>query len=176
MIQIIDWRGKKMISVVNPSVNDFLASYLENNEPDKQELLKNAISVSQLYRLMNKEQREAALHQLFANGDILNYMFEDEQSRIDFIASYCAEHQVMDIRYQPFIMSYIRSAHDIITPDGLRLHEKMLIPLILGPVMRAFYGLDQMVRDLSELQEILEDQYLDDMVILLQKIDDLFTG
>ena len=33
-----------------------------------------------------------------------------------------------------------------------------------------------MVRDLSELQKILEDQYLDDMVILLQKIDDLFTG
>ena len=41
MIQIIDWRGKKMISVVNPSVNDFLASYLKNNEPDKQEMLKN---------------------------------------------------------------------------------------------------------------------------------------
>ena len=115
-----------MISVVNPSVNDFLASYLENNEPDKQETLKNSISVSPLYRLMNEEQREATLLQLFANGEILNYVFEDEQDRIDFITGYCAEHQVMDIRYQPFIMSYIRNMHDIITPDGLRLHEQTM--------------------------------------------------
>lgn len=176
MIQIIDWRGKKIISVVNPSVNDFLASYLENNEPDKQEILKNAISVSQLYRLMSEVQRKTTFQQLFANGEILNYVFENERGRTDFIVGYCAEHQVMDIRYQSFLMSYTRSAHDIITPDGFRLRERMIVPLILDSEMRAFYGLDQMVRDLSELQKILEDQYLDDMVILLQKIDDLFTG
>ena len=65
-----------MISVVNPSVNDFLASYLENNEPDKQEILKNAISVSQLYRLMSEVQRKTALQQLFANGEILKYQLD----------------------------------------------------------------------------------------------------
>lgn len=176
MIQIIDQRGKKMISVVNPSVNDFLASYLENNEPDKQELLKNAINVSQLYRLMSKEQREATLHQLFSNGEILNYVFEDKKAQMDFIAGYCAEHQIMDIRYQPFLISYVRSMHDIITPGGLRLYERMMTTWIFEPKMRTFYGLDQMVRDLSELQEILDNHELDDMVILLLKIDDLFTG
>ena len=116
------------------------------------------------------------LHQLFSNGEILNYVFEDEKAQMDFIASYCAEHQIMDIRYQPFLESYVRSMHDIITPGGLRLYERMMTTWIFEPKMRTFYGLDQMVRDLSELQEILDNHELDDMVILLLKIDDLFTG
>ena len=57
---------------------------------DKLEILKNAISVSTLYRLMNKEEREATLQQLFVNGEILNYVFEDKKAQMDFIAGYCA--------------------------------------------------------------------------------------
>lgn len=55
-----------MISVANPSVNDFLAFYLDNNEPGKWEILKNAISVRQLYRLMHEEQIEEKFQKLFA--------------------------------------------------------------------------------------------------------------
>ena len=175
MIQVMDYHGQQMISVANPSVNDFLASYLENNESDKQEILKNAISVRQLYRLMSEEQREKTFRHLFMTGEILNYVFENEEEKSDFVVSYCAGHHVMDVRYQPFVISYIRFMHDITNVDGRPLPEKLMILWLFEPEMRAFYGVNQIIRDLSELQEILENQYLSDMVALLRKIDDLFV-
>ena len=164
-----------MISVANPSVNDFLASYLENNESDKQEILKNAISVRQLYRLMSEEQQEETLRRLFTTGEILNYIFENEEEKKDFVVSYCAGHHVMDVRYQSFVISYIQFMHDITNVDGHPLPEKLMIFWLFEPEMRAFYGVNQIIRDLAELHEILENQYLSDMVALLQKIDDLFV-
>ena len=98
MIQVMDYHGLLMISVANPSVNDFLASYLENNEPDKKEILEHAISVRQLYRLMSEEQQEETLRRLFTTGEILNYIFENEEEKKDFVVSYCAGHHVMDVR------------------------------------------------------------------------------
>lgn len=176
MIRIVIKRGKKMISVANPSVNDFLAFYLDNNEPGKREILKNAISVRQLYRLMHEEQREEKFQKLFANGEILNYVFEDEGEKRDFIVSYCAEHKVMDARYQSFFTSYIQYMHDITRIDGHRFSEKLMISWIFESEMRVFYGLDKFVMVLPDLQKILENQYLDEMVALLQEIDDLFIG
>ena len=70
---------------------------------------------------------------------------------------------------------YINEIYDITNVDGRPLPEKLMILWLFEPEMRAFYGVNQIIRDLSELQEILENQYLSDMVALLRKIDDLFV-
>lgn len=73
------------------------------------------------------------------------------------------------------MISYIQFMHDITNVDGHPLPEKLMIFWLFEPEMRAFYGVNQIIRDLAELHEILENQYLSDMVALLQKIDDLFV-
>ena len=80
----------------------------------------------------------------------------------------------MDARYQSFFTSYIQYMHDITRIDGHRFSEKLMISWIFESEMRVFYGLDKFVMVLPDLQKILENQYLDEMVALLQEIDDLF--
>lgn len=47
MIKTVDVHGQKMLSVANPSVNDFLNAYLNDNPPEKYALLNTSCSVRQ---------------------------------------------------------------------------------------------------------------------------------
>lgn len=46
-IKIVDVKGKKMLSMINPSVNDFIAGFLSENTVEKNSLILNSCSIIQ---------------------------------------------------------------------------------------------------------------------------------
>lgn len=99
MIKIVDVVNKKMLSVANPSVNDFLSAHLIKNIPEKNAIVSASVCVRQLKRLLSAEEYEIELRRIFVDKSILNYVFESKKQKIGFITYYCIENQIFDEDY-----------------------------------------------------------------------------
>lgn len=49
-VKIIENNGVRQIGAINPSVNDFLKNYLDENEPEVEEIRRNATEYIQVVR------------------------------------------------------------------------------------------------------------------------------
>ncbi|MDE6475090.1 MAG: restriction endonuclease [Clostridia bacterium] len=175
-VKIVDSYGRQMIAMVNPSVNDFLDSYLNENVLERVNLIKNACSVRQLKKLLSQEQYTNKLLQLFESHNILSYYFENENQRIGFIACVVAVHNIRDKVYLPMIQLYMKDYHDVDVYEKIRVRAIDIIKKLLSKDAMEFYEIDRILKDEVFLHKFLEDFQLDELVDILLLIDDLFIG
>ena len=50
-VKIFDKNGEQMISIANPSINDFIRAHIEQNQPEQSSMIDSSITVQQLKRL-----------------------------------------------------------------------------------------------------------------------------
>ena len=176
MIKIIDIRGVKMLSVANPSVNDFLREYISSNPSEKNNLIGGSNSVQQLKRLLDTTTYTANITELFKDKSILSFVFDNEKQKSGFITAWCAMHQIHDIVYLPYITDYLFHIRDIDMYES----ERALVTKILNGLFEKeffdFYRLDKIICDINKLKDIFEDLQLDEVVEVIKYIDRLFVG
>lgn len=176
MIKMVDVKGVRMLSVANPSINDFIRNHLENNQPEVDAILRSSFSIRQLKRFLGQEQYNCRLADLFGNHSILNYQFDDDQQKIGFITYYCTSHHVLDTVYQVYIASYLEK------PQNVDVLEKTTIPfgIVLTELAKRefceFYNLTELMRDIEWLTTILRMLHLDGAIRLVNAIDWLFNN
>jgi len=176
MIKIVDDKGCRMLSVSNPSVNDFLRSYLERNTPEKQQIIAHSICFRQLKRLLSKDEYEAMLKNLFEDGTILRFVFESEKQKREFIISYCTINEIYDDIYKTYFTDYMVSPCYIFTYKGVGVPFSNMYRMMTESNIGSFYHLREVISDLSNLESILLNLGLEEQVEFINDVDVFFQG
>lgn len=176
MIKIVDVEGIKMLSVANPSVNDFICAHLEKNEPEKNAVLETSITLYQLKRLMSDDRYEERVKQIFADESILSYEFESDEQKTDFIVYYCVTNKIKNKKYLPYIEAFITDIHPLDIMEEYLLSAVTVLDKLFEKDICLFYGVSNIVSELSTLKSILMKLDFDEIVGFIKKIDYLFKG
>lgn len=176
MIKIVDDKGYRKLSVANPSVNDFLRDYLERNTPEKQKIIEYSHCFLQLVRLLTDEIYEERLKGLFADTTILNFTFETEKQKREFIVSYCVENNICDVVYKPYFEKYMSAPESMFDYKGKYITFPDIYIMMLENDVGAFYQINSIIRDFSKLEDMFYMLTLEEQVIFINQIDTLFDG
>lgn len=80
-LKIIDERGKKKLSVLNPSINDYLDSRMTENVYEKEKIIITSKSIQQIFRLVGKDKFTNWCINAMNKGELDNYIFESESQK-----------------------------------------------------------------------------------------------
>lgn len=176
MLKIVDDKGNRMLSVANPSVNDFLCSALDRNTPEKQQIIAHSICFHQLRRLLGKAEYEEQLSCIFENKTILKYVFESEKQKREFIVSYCTVNNICDSAYKSYFEDFILSPCYVTDYRGMMISFSTMYRIMYDKGICEFYQLNDIIRNLSKLELVLSNLPLEEMVKFVDQIDCLFEG
>ncbi len=173
-VKIIDMNGSKHISVVNPSVNDFLSALINSNSSIHKTILDNACSLCQFAKMLTSNEFEEFTREKITTGDAINLVYEDDFQRNAFFATYIPKYHVQDIRYMRFLHSYL------CTPTALLIrhqefHKKdKIIKELLTSDNISFYQLNDAIA-INQLEKILENLTFMDLVDFVKLLNPLFS-
>ena len=176
MIKTVDVHGQKMLSVANPSVNDFLHFYLNENPPEKQSLLQTSCSVRQMKRLLDTSDYINKLIIAFRDKSILQFSFESDRQKTGFITYWCSTGTIFDKVYRPYIVSFLLDIQAVDIYEQGTINAPHILSSLFDQQVCDFYDLAQVVQCLPNLNRILEKLDLFDLSAFIKKIDHLFTG
>lgn len=101
-IILIDWNRRQEISVLNPSVNDSLKEYLEENVPERENISRYAVDVEQIERGFTAEIKE-----LLETGRIMDFYFEDEEDIYNIVVNGICNYRIFHERYKEIIRRFM---------------------------------------------------------------------
>ena len=87
MIRLVDRDGILGVEVINPSVNDYLKAYLNNNPLEMDSIINAALYYRQLERCCSEEELVTVIGNYFDDKRILDLKFDNRDNREYFIAS-----------------------------------------------------------------------------------------
>ena len=174
MVKIVDVHGRKMLSVANPSVNDFLFAHLEKNLPEREEIVGASICVRQLQRLLIEEEYEKEINRIFTDQSILSYVFESERQKIGFIAYYCAENRVLEEAYTSYLAAFVSEPCDIDVFRKNQIPRLWVLRKLFNNELCSFYALDRIIYDMTKLQQIILTMDLDEAIKFINVTEYLF--
>lgn len=163
-IRIIDDKGYKKLSMVNPSVNDYLKSKLEDNPLEIENILESAATVNQYRRLLPVEQADAKIYSFFETGKIRELFFENEIEKGVYITWFIAFNSIKNISYSDEIYFYLKNIRDVNNYDNSNILNKLF-----NEDMFYYYGLNTFLLDFNILEEVLFKYELEELPIILTK-------
>lgn len=175
-IKITDVNNIKMLSVSNPSVNDFLSAHLSENAAETQSMLMMCYSVRQYKRLLNEKNFSKKMSEVFDNASILEYIFESSKQKCGYIAYYVSLHKIYNEQYRPYIIEYLSNADFVDVYEKNPISTASIVQKILVPEMVRFYKLDELLFNFMWLNSLLETFDLEDLIYIISFIDCLYTG
>ena len=166
-IRIIDQCGSKKISMVNPSVNDYLRSKLKDNPLELEIMLESALVISQYKRLLPDEEAEKRIISQIETGDINKFYFENEVRKCGIITSYVASNCILNLTYKKDIYLYLKHFDDIADFDKTIIHAADILVKLFGETLFHFYEIDTFLKDFEIFKEIILKLELIDLVNVL---------
>lgn len=174
-IKIVDIKGTKMLSMANPSVNDFIDSYFSENMGEKNSLKANSCSVKQLRRMMEPEEFSKCIAKAFADRSIVDYIFEDHNQKNGYITYYVAVKNILDKNYQQFLLKFLSDMHDVIIDEKSKISVISVVENLIRPDLVKFYELGDFFSDPIALEKFLDYFELEDLVKVIKQLDFLYT-
>ena len=177
-VKIVDEKGKEMLSVSNPSVNDFLDRYLDDNDTEKQTIIENAFSILQYRRLLDDEAFETKIFEIAKSRDVLKMHFENESRKSDYIAYLVSKFKICDNEYKPMVKKFLTDASDnvdIFHKHLVRCGDQIVKDLISKELI-GFYEVKQVLFDAILLHSFYERFNIDILPDIIQNTISLFDG
>lgn len=101
-VKIIENKGVRQIGVINPSVNDFLKNYLDENEPEVEEIGRNATEYIQIVRGFGPDMAD-----IVRSGDACKYNFASDVEKQIVILSTICELGICMEQYRDIVRTFV---------------------------------------------------------------------
>lgn len=174
-VRIVDDKGVKKLSMVNPSINDYLDGRMAESHLEKQMLIDNSYSVQQKERLLSENEFDEFVLTLLINNKLDDYLFNSEEEKETIVAYYVGKYKILNPIYYPYILNYL------LNPRVLKIYGNTRIPYfrIIKPLFDEnvcnFYKLKDFVYDINNLESLLSIFDIDEMTEFVKLIDKFFT-
>lgn len=175
-ITIVDVNDVKMLSMVNPSVNDFIFSYLENNKLEKESIISRCYSVKQYRRMLDKSLFEKYIQRAFSERTIIDFVFENQKQKNGFITYYIAATKICDVVYTSFVKQYLLDIDDVVIFDENKVNAIEIVKNLVDNGLVQFYNLDDFFCDMKKLESMLSIFNFESLIDLISSIDNIYVG
>lgn len=158
-IMIIEKGGKKEIGVINPSVNDFLKSYLKTNMIETENIKQYATEYAQIKRGFAD-----SMEVLIRNGKADEFNYSNQTERLYVILSYICRLGILNKNYECAIECFCEQMpYDYY--EGLLARSEIIVTLLSSP-FRTFYCIDNYI-DESNLIRLFNNMDLNEFETLI---------
>ena len=162
--------------VVNPSVNDYLDSRMQENSLEKQAVFETAYSIQQFERLLPKDGFECFIEDAIKNNLIHLYFFDDEKQKLAFIAYYIGKFNIFNEHYLDILRLYLSSPSHLYLKGILYIRAKKIIQSLLSKDMLQNYGFDEFIVGSKNIKQLLKFCDMDEVIDLVNLLSPLFSG
>lgn len=176
-VKIVDLQGKKYLSMVNPSVNDYLDNRLAVESAEKRALIKGCTHIQQLNRLLSEESFNEIMLDCIIKHKLDDYIFMDDAQKDSYIAYYITRNQVLDSYYTPNIKQYIKTPMDIRKIFGGRfdIPRTYIVQHLLTPEFFDFYKIRRCLLDSDHMSVFLFQFDFESLVKIMVSLHPLFS-
>lgn len=175
-VKIVDVKGTKAISMLNPSVNDFLDNRLQENPVEKDILVNNAYTMQQLHRLLSEEQFISRIEQILSENSLSQICFANEEKRRAFVAFGISRTKICAVQYVEDILAYIQSPTNYTIPGRLRVDSHAILRDLLSDDLFVFYEIQNVLQSSNAIENLLNCFELEEMVDVIGQIHRHFSG
>lgn len=175
-IKIVDDKGKRMVSVTNPSVNDFLSSYLENNIAEKNQIISTICSMQQCQRMLSEADCNSFIKKAFIDGSIVRFYFESDKEKAAYITYYISQNKILNPAYKPYVLNCLRDVCPVRINDNRMITIDIVLKNLLDMDVCIFYDVPSVIRNIDILSHILQKFDLSELSVILPLLDSHFSG
>jgi len=176
IINIVDLKGKQLIGVINPSVNDYLKLVFTNNLLELNAIRDSICNALQFERCYTKEELPNIYYQLIIDETVHEIDFADTHQKDYFITSKISEHHIKNTNYTPVIFDYLSSSYcSNYSHVNLLNHFEVLSALLSNDFFK-FYSIDQFIYSQDSISNLLEDVDLDELVMTINLLNEFFEA
>lgn len=175
-VKIVDDKGKRMIAVTNPSVNDFLSSYLENNVAEKNQIISTICSIQQCQRMLSEADCDSFIKKAFIDGSIVRFHFESDKEKAAYITYYISQNKILIPTYKPYVLNYLRDVCPVRINDNRMITIDIVLKNLLDMDVCVFYDIPSVIGNVDILSHILQKFDLPELSIIFPLLDSHFSG
>ncbi len=175
-IKIVDEKGQRKLTVTNPSVNDFLSSYLESNIAEKNHIISTICSIQQCQRMLPDTDYDSYIKNSFVNASILCFNFESDREKSGFITHYVSQNKILNTIYKPYVLNYLRDVHPVYIDEKRTITADIVLKNLLDTDVCIFYDVPSVIKNIQVLSNILQKFELPELSMLFSLLDAHFIG
>ena len=170
-ITITDYHGTERVSVVNPSVNDYLKARLSKQSAESEELNRSLCHIQQMTNMLTIIEFNKWEKEVVREHQVDDYIFTGERQKRAFIVYNISSCQLCDEYYQETVEQYL------LNPSKLRYYAypeaTIAVTLIdlLTDKLFSFYHMAEIL-EFCDYNKFFEDAYLEELVELIKLLDD----
>ena len=142
MISVSYSEGKNYVSVINPSVNDYIRSHIVFSGSEEQTKLRKAIiAASQIRRLYDLDEALKKYINMLKDRSLLELIYDSDSEKGLHVSALVAESGICDDCYRPYLKSFLNgklyAGRNGYTPEG---SFGILINLLEKPTVFTYYS------------------------------------
>ena len=175
-VKIVDQKGAKMLSMYNPSVNDFITARLQHNPEERNDLIRSICCVYQL-RILPEEDRIPYVVDLLRTGQIDTLYFalpEDKTATIGqaiLASGLCGEQYRSE--FHKYLLFKMCSPYVTLSLFPVKIN---IAQCMLHPNLWDTYNMTAFFMESDHLGEFLLQYELEDIVSIISTWDNFFQG
>lgn len=178
MIRIIIKGKDRYISVLNPSVNDFLSEEFNRNKIELHNILRKAISIEQIDRIYNKnwQDKDEYIKTKIEDGSIMNYTYLNSNRNVySLILTYIIHFNIKSEQYEKIIeKGFLDYDYDYIVGNNIRYEKGKAVRRLLNSPLYDYYKIFDKLNDKEFVEALISNVYIKDLVEITYRIDNKF--
>ncbi|ETT55407.1 AAA ATPase [Paenibacillus sp. FSL R7-269] len=176
IINIFDLKGKQLIGVINPSVNDYLKLVFTNNLLELNSIRNSICNALQFERCYTKEELPNIYKQLIIDETVHKIDFADKHQKDYFITSKISEHHIKNTNYTTIIFDYLSDSYCSNYSYVNCLNHFEVLSALMSNDFYKFYSIDQFIYSQDNISNLLEDVDLDELVMTINLLNEFFKA
>ena len=175
-IRVVAEKGIRKLSMINPSVNDYLDGRLKSSALEKQQLIEKSLSIQQKKRLLSENEFDAFALSALSKHEVRNYLFANDSQKNAFVSYYVGKYKLLDDLYTCNILSYLSCPDSLHIYGNASIHPIDIIRLIFDNDICDYYKIKDYIVNESNLDKLLNALDLDSMVETIHVINPFFDS
>ena len=175
-VQLVSEKGIKMLSMVNPSVNDYIDGRLTASALERAQLVEHVFSIQQKKRLLSDEEFDTFVKSALESHEIEKYLFDSETQKNTFIAYYICTNKIYDDFYTDYIKKFLNDPHSICVYGKETIYPIAIAKAILQQDIIDYYKIGDFISNECLLEQLLAAFEFSELVEIINLIDIFFNG
>ncbi len=168
LVIIYDKNGEKEVGVINPSVNDYLKGYIEENELEIKSIVENITEYCQVKRFLMDKGEENQIVEMMKNGEMLEINYLNKVEEVYVIISYICKYEILREDYEDIIGLFLNDL-SYGNFEGMMNRNQIVSSLLKEPFFSYYHIEDYFQYENCEC--FFEDMSLDEINEFFFQID-----
>ena len=173
LIKVVDYKGKKCLTVANPSINDYLRGRLKLNNYERNYLIERAFHYYQIKQLLSYKEYNDWIEVNVTNQNIKKYEFKDEGEKNRIIATIIAKKHIKEYSYKQNIIDFIFLNQNLKFEKYPWYNIDKIKLEFLSEDLYDFYNLKNNFEKSELIIDVLESNDIISMISLINYLDDV---